>query len=265
MKERILVSCIFAALFILFAVMACSVPAVISGQTQTVTNSSAFIGRSLAQMESMLFPHWWVLGSHASSGGSSFVVVFSPDGGVFTRTQANAPLNKTGSWQYNQATGLFSVADTAGARIGSNLEGVWDQAIYLGDEALVTGRQDYLASDIPRRIQFNNGVYFDGEKKENIGCLLIRFTGGVVNLGGGTFIGNAEYALAKTRATVSWGISPLGDQVLFSGKNSQDFHIYYGGKTRMISVRYQGPVYIDIDSPAREFFAQEGVEVVGKL
>ncbi len=265
MKERILISGIFSAMFILFAVMACSVPAVILDQTQTVTSSSAFVGRDFAEIEFIFFPSWWVLGSHASSGGSAFVVVFSPDGGVFTRTQANMPLNKTGSWQYNQATGLFSMVDTSGAKIGRNLEGVWDQAIYLNNEALVTGRRDYLASDIPRKIQFDNGAYFHGGKKENIKCLLIRFTGGVINLGAGTLSENAESALDKMRATVSWNISPLGDTILFSGKNAYAFHIYYEGKTRMISVQYQDPVYISIDFPAHGFFAQEGITVMGEI
>ncbi len=267
MKKKILISGIFFMVFFLLIIMACSIPAVTSEQTNqiVVTHSSAFIGYNVSEMESMLFPRWWVLSKHAAHGGSALVVVLSADGGVYTRTQANVALRKTGSWQYNQATGVFTIADTAGANIGSNHDGSWDQSIYLSDEVLVAGRQDYQASDIPRQVEFTNGVYFHEKNKENIACLLVRFTGGVIRLGAGTFIRNAEYAMNKTQVTVSWGISPLGDEVIFSGENAQAFRIYYAGKSRMMSVKYEEPVYIDIDSPAKEFFADGGVQAVGKI
>lgn len=267
MKKKIFFSGVFSIAFVLLIIMACSLPGIKADhRSQTiVTHSSAFIGYNAADMEALLFPRWWVLSAHAARGGSPLAVVFSPDGGVYTRTQANIALHKTGSWQYNQATGVFTIADIAGANIGSSHEGKWDGAIYLSDEALVAGRQDYQASDIPRQIEFNNAVYFDKGNKENIACLLVRFTGGVIHLGAGTFVRNAEYAANKTRITVSWAISPLGDEIIFSGENAQAFRIYYAGKSRMMSIKYEEPVYIDLDSPTKQFFADGGVQAVGRI
>lgn len=91
---------VLVMLFILIFV-SCSMP---SGNNDPVVTKTHATVQDQNALQGLLFPKWWVNSGYENTGGSPEVVVFNADGHLYTRSQANNPLESSGTWTYDSKT-----------------------------------------------------------------------------------------------------------------------------------------------------------------
>ncbi|MGL4524439.1 MAG: hypothetical protein ACRCVN_02805 [Spirochaetia bacterium] len=220
---------IFIILFI-YSFFSCKVP----NQATTLSNLDDNYSQILYEnkvagvsLSNIKFPVWWVEPGYAN-GGSPTVLVFTNNGQVYSRTQANTPLEPTGRWQLD--AGIFRIYGGLDIVFESSLEGRWSGRVYVGPQRLVAGYPDYRLECLTKG--YEGMAYYEDDMPKNVPIkLLMLFKESQIMIHTTNSHVDLTYPIEG-----SWSITDLGDGVVFAGMNARNsIKLSYLGLNRKVT------------------------------